>query len=56
VADFPEGVNAPAQYGPSTKAAAVYLNVDQMLPFERLTEVLKDLAGVNASPGSVVTS
>jgi transposase len=32
---FPEGVNAPVQYGPRARAAAVYLNNYQFLPYER---------------------
>src|SRR3984885_16234341 len=29
-ADFPQGVNSPAQYGPRVKAVAIYLNVQQL--------------------------
>ena len=42
-ADFPEGVNAPAQYGEGVKAAAVYLKNYQYLPYQRTCELLNDL-------------
>ena len=32
-AAFPEGVGAPVQYGPRVRAAAVYLNNYQFLPY-----------------------
>ncbi len=44
-AAFPEGVNAPVQYGSGVKAAAVYLKNYQFLPFERTCELLSDLFG-----------
>ena len=34
-AAFPEGVVSPAQYGERIKAAAVYLNVQQLIPEDR---------------------
>lgn len=42
-ADFPEGVVSPAQYGERVKAAAVYLNAQQLVPEERTAQVLQDL-------------
>ena len=45
-ARFPDGVNAPVQYGPRLAALAVYLQTAQFLPEERLAEVLRDLFGV----------
>jgi transposase len=44
-AEFPEGVNAPVQYGPRVSATAVYRQNAQLLPEERLTEVMQDLCG-----------
>lgn len=44
-AGFPEGVNAPVQYGPRVIATAVYLQNAQFLPEERLAEVMQDLFG-----------
>ncbi len=44
-ADFPEGVVSPAQYGERVKAAAIYLNAQQLVPEERTAQVLRDLFG-----------
>ena len=52
-AAFPEGVNAPVQYGPDLEALAVYLNNYQMLPYERTCELLADLFGCPISQGTL---
>jgi len=52
-AAFPEGVNAPVQYGPDVRAAAVYLNQYQLLPSERTCELLNDLFGCSISEGTL---
>lgn len=44
-ADFPEGVRAPAQYGPRFQSLMVYLNQQQFIPSERLTQLCEDLFG-----------
>ena len=44
-AAFPEGVISPAQYGSRIKGVAVYLNVGQLLPEDRVAEVLSELFG-----------
>jgi transposase len=44
-ADFPEGVASPAQYSPRVKAAAVYLNVQQLIPEDRVAKAMQDLFG-----------
>ena len=46
-AAFPEKVTAPVQYGPRVKSTAVYLKDYQLLPFQRLTEIMSDLFGCN---------
>jgi len=51
--EFPEGVNAPAQYGPRVKAIMVYLVVGQLLPYGRTVETLEELLGVELSEGSL---
>ena len=54
-AAFPEGVTAPAQYGPRVRAAAVYLNVQQLLPEDRVAQAMVDLFGATRlCPDSVV--
>ncbi len=52
-ATFPEGVNAPVQYGPRIGAIAVYLTTQQLLPRGRTVEVLADLLGVPMSQGTL---
>ena len=42
-AAFPAEVTAPVLYGPRVKSVAVYLKEYQLLPFDRLTEILRDL-------------
>jgi transposase len=52
---FPDGVVSPVQYGERIQAAAVYLNVQQLLPEERTAQTLQDLfAAPLACPASVV--
>jgi len=52
-AAFPEGVNAPVQYGPDLEALAAYLNIYQMLPYQRTCELLADLFGCPISEGTL---
>jgi transposase len=42
-ADFPEGVASPAQYGERVRAAAIYLNVQQLIPEDRVAQTMHDL-------------
>jgi transposase len=42
-AAFPPEAAAPVQYGPRVKSIAVYLKDYQLLPFERHTEIMRDL-------------
>lgn len=52
-AAFPEGINAPVQYGEGIKAAAVYLKNYQFLPYERTCELLNDFFGCPMSEGTL---
>src|ERR1017187_7075669 len=45
-ASFPEGVNAPVQYGQRIAAFVTYLLHYQLLPEDRLAELMADLFGV----------
>jgi transposase len=45
-ASFPDGVNAPVQYGPRIGAFVIYLLHYQLLPEDRLAELMADLFGV----------
>jgi transposase len=42
-AAFPPEAAAPVQYGPRIKSVAVYLKEYQLLPFDRLSEIMHDL-------------
>jgi len=53
-AAFPEGVEAPVQYGPQIKALGVYLACYQLLPHARSAQLLHDLLGVSFSPGTLL--
>jgi transposase len=55
-ASFPETVNAPVQYGPRVKAAAVYFNTYQLLPYQRTAEALHDLLGASWTVSTVVNA
>src|SRR4051794_40581690 len=54
-AAFPDAVTARVQYGPRLRAAAVYLNVQQLIPEDRVCEAVADLfAATSLCPASVV--
>ena len=53
VADFPEGVNAPLQYGERVRAMILYLCCYQLIPQKRTTETMADLFGVMLSEGTL---
>jgi transposase len=44
-AEFPAGLAAPAQYGERIRAAAIYLNVQQLIPEDRVARTMNDLFG-----------
>lgn len=53
-AAFPEGVISPVQYGSRVKAASIYLNAQQLIPEDRVAEVMGDLFGAELlCPASV---
>lgn len=52
---FPKGVVSPTQYGERIKSAAIYLNVQQLIPEDRVAQALSDLFGApSICPASVV--
>jgi transposase len=51
--EFPPEATAPACYGPSIKAHAIYLMCAQHLPRERCAQALADLFGVTVSTGTL---
>ena len=54
--EFPAEVTQPVQYGPRTKAVAVYLQSYPLLSCERTVEALGDLFGVSPSEGTLATA
>jgi transposase len=52
-AQFPDGVTRPAQYGSRIKGIITYLSQYQLIPYERVAEVLEDLFGVRMSTGTL---
>lgn len=54
-AAFPEGVTSAAQYGPRIRAIAIYLNAQQLIPEDRVAEIMDDLMGTTSlCPASIV--
>ena len=52
-ASFPDGVNAPVQYGPRIAAFVIYLLHYQLLPEDRLAELMADLFGVKLAASTI---
>ena len=42
-ASYPDGVNAPVQYGASVRAIVAYLSKYQLVPYERVEEMMGEL-------------
>ena len=52
-ASFPDGVNAPVQYGPRIAAFVIYLLHYQLLPEDRLAELMADLFGIKLAAATI---
>jgi transposase len=52
-APFPDGVNAPVQYGARITAFVIYLLHYQLLPENRLTALMADLFGVKVAAATI---
>jgi transposase len=50
---FPDGVNAPVQYGIRIQSFVVYLLHHQLLPEDRLVELMADLFGVKLAAATI---
>jgi transposase len=50
---FPEGINAPIQYGPQVETMIAYLYSRQYIPFERMAELFRYAMGLSISTGSI---
>lgn len=55
-AAFPAGVSAPVQYGARFASLMVYLNQQQLLPYERLAQLCADLYGQPLSTGTLAAA
>lgn len=53
---FPEWLKGDTQYGPSVKALISYLNVYQLVPYNRVCQLLKDVVGYEVSEGTVMNT
>jgi len=54
-AAFPADVEAPVQYGPNFQGLMLYLFNQQLLPFDRLRQICKDLFGQPLSLGTLAS-
>jgi transposase len=52
-ADYPEGVNANVQYGQGVRAVVGYLSKYQLIPTERLEEMMSDIFNTSLSEGTI---
>jgi transposase len=53
VASFPEGVNAPVQYGQGVKVHAVYLSQFQLIPYKRIEDYFREEFQIPLSAGTL---
>ena len=53
--DFPIGVNASMQYGDNVKSLVTYLRNAQLIPYNRICELLKDCADIKISPATIIS-
>jgi transposase len=53
VGEFPDRVRAPVSYSVRVRATVVYLLARQHIPVARVAEAMRDLYGVEVSPGAI---
>ncbi len=53
MADFPDHITRPIQYGASIKATTTYASTYQLIPYDRIQEQLNDEYGIPISTGSI---
>ena len=53
-ASFPEGVNAPVQYGPRFRGMLVYMQNQHFIPADRLSQLVSDLYGRSVSVATIL--
>ena len=52
---FPEGIQAPVQYGPNIQSFAQYLQHGQLIPEDRLQEIFSDIFGIKIATATLTT-
>lgn len=52
---FPAAVNQRIQYGPQLQTLVLYLKQVQLIPYDRMRQLLAELWGVTLSPGTLQT-
>lgn len=52
-AHFPDGINAFVQYGSSVRSLVNYLSTYQLIPFDRLEEIFKDIFNLELCEGTI---
>lgn len=55
-AEFPPGVNAPVQYGSGFRSLLVYLQNQQLIPSDRLKQMMSDLYGAQVSVATILNA
>lgn len=53
VAQFPDGVSRPVQYGNGLKAHAVYLSQQQLVPYDRVRDYFQEQIHIPVSAGTI---
>ena len=56
VANFPPGISAPTQYGQRVKTLCVYLNYQQLIPEDRVSEFFSDVFSLGIASATVVAT
>lgn len=51
---YPQGVNHRTQYGSQTRGLFSYLHIQQLLPLNRITEMIHALTGHTVSEGTII--
>lgn len=54
--EFPDGVNAPVQYGNRVRSLSVLLNTDYKVPVGKIGTLLGDLYGISPNEGSIISN
>jgi len=55
-AEFPSGVSAPVQYGPGFRSLLVYMQNQQLIPADRVKQMMSDLYGAPVSVATILNA